>query len=164
GRFMEDVMHSHHLVKNEMMQSNFITKGHQSFKLALGRHMVSSAFPFVIQQSFDLDFQFLVNAHIHKKIPPIVIKVVCIKLVFELKWNECYSFDPGIVTQLSLKGMIESNKRVDLWCLKLAIASFYAVVLEQQSHYTEVNPSFTVFGYDVSHPLHSDLLQQSYLE
>ncbi|KAH9298315.1 hypothetical protein KI387_029997, partial [Taxus chinensis] len=58
--------------------------------------------------------------------------------MFELKWNECYSFDPGVVTQLSLKGMIESNKRVDLWYLKLAIASFYDAVLEQQSHCTVI--------------------------
>ncbi|KAH9318060.1 hypothetical protein KI387_019829, partial [Taxus chinensis] len=80
-----------------------------------------------------------------------------------LTWNECYSFDPGIVTQLSLKRMIESNQGVRLWCHKLAITGFYAVVLKQQSHHVllEINPSFIVFGYDASH---SDLLQQSYLE
>ncbi|KAH9330366.1 hypothetical protein KI387_002474 [Taxus chinensis] len=159
GKSMEDVMHSHYLVKSEMMQSNFITKGHQSFKIALGKHMVSSTLPFVVQQSFDLDFQFLVNAHTHKKMPPIETQVVCMKLMFELKWNECYFFDPGIVTQVGLRGMIRSNKRVDLWCFKLAIMSFHVAVLEQQSHYKVIQLLSWII-HDARDYLHHILLQQ----
>ncbi|KAH9304321.1 hypothetical protein KI387_008725, partial [Taxus chinensis] len=51
-------------------------------------------------------------------------------------WIEGYSFDPGIVAQLNLKGMIRNSKGIGLWCLEVIITSSYTAVLEQQSHHT----------------------------
>ncbi|KAH9319031.1 hypothetical protein KI387_020800, partial [Taxus chinensis] len=83
------------------------------------------------------------------------IKDVCIKSV----WNECYSFDPGIITQLSLKSMMGGNQGVGLWCIKLANTNLYTADLEQQTCYT-INQFLSLVIHVEKSFLHHKLFQQ----